>query len=140
MRASSTEFRGEVLAACDAQEGTRAIALRFNVSESWVRRIQQQRRETGQTLAEKKTLIAAEQDRPDVVEKRQQWSAPQAQIDPDSSQNDGLDDEYDKCLLKFDKLLLHCNQSARFRRPLRRENPVRVSCLLYEIPEKACHP
>jgi transposase len=41
-------FRCEVLAACDANEGTRVIAVRFNVSESWVRRIKQQRRETGQ--------------------------------------------------------------------------------------------
>jgi transposase len=37
-----------VLAACDANEGTQAVALRFKVSESWVRRIKQQRRETGQ--------------------------------------------------------------------------------------------
>ena len=44
----TTEFRGEVLAACDANEGTRLIAVRFKVSESWVRRIKQQRRETGQ--------------------------------------------------------------------------------------------
>ena len=44
----SREFRGEVLAACDANEGTQAVALRFNISESWVRRIKQQRRETGQ--------------------------------------------------------------------------------------------
>jgi transposase len=42
------EFRSEVLAACDANEGTRAIAVRFRVAESWVRRIKQQRRETGQ--------------------------------------------------------------------------------------------
>lgn len=48
MEAYPTEFRSEVLAACDANEGTRAIALRFKVSESWVRRIKQQRRETGQ--------------------------------------------------------------------------------------------
>ena len=48
MEAYSAELRGEVLAACDANEGTRAIALRFQVSESWVRRIKQQRRETGQ--------------------------------------------------------------------------------------------
>lgn len=48
MEAYSTERRGEVLAACDANEGTHAIALRFQVSESWVRRIKQQRRETGQ--------------------------------------------------------------------------------------------
>jgi transposase len=44
----STEVRAEVLAACDANEGTRVIAVRFDVSESWVRRIKQQRRETGQ--------------------------------------------------------------------------------------------
>lgn len=50
MKPYGAEFRGEVLAACDAKEGTRAIALRFNVSESWVRRIKQQRRETGQIV------------------------------------------------------------------------------------------
>jgi transposase len=43
----SKEFRREVLAACDAGEGTRAVALRFNVSESWVRRVKQERREQG---------------------------------------------------------------------------------------------
>lgn len=47
----SKEFRGEVLSACDAGEGTQAVALRFRVSESWVRRIKQQRRETGQIAA-----------------------------------------------------------------------------------------
>ena len=51
MKPYSDAFRGEVLAACDANEGTRAIAVRFKVSDSWVRRIQQQRRETGQTVA-----------------------------------------------------------------------------------------
>lgn len=48
MEAYSKEFRSKVLAACDANEGTRVIAVRFEVSESWVRRIKQQRRETGQ--------------------------------------------------------------------------------------------
>lgn len=48
MKAYSTEFRGEVLAACDANEGTRVIAVRFKVSQSWVRSIKQRRRETGQ--------------------------------------------------------------------------------------------
>ena len=48
MEAYPTDFRREILAACDAHEGTRVIALRFQVSESWVRRIKQQRRETGQ--------------------------------------------------------------------------------------------
>ena len=48
MEAYSKEFRRDVLAACDAGGGTREVALRFRVAESWVRRIKQQRRETGQ--------------------------------------------------------------------------------------------
>ncbi len=47
MRAYSKERRAEVLAACDAGEGTRSVALRFNCSESWVRRVKQERREQG---------------------------------------------------------------------------------------------
>ncbi len=47
MEAYSKEFRRDVLAACDAGEGTRLVALRFKVSESWVRRIKQERREQG---------------------------------------------------------------------------------------------
>ena len=34
MKAYSKEFRGEVLAACDAGTGTREVATRFRVSES----------------------------------------------------------------------------------------------------------
>ena len=49
MKAYSKEFRREVLAACDAGGGTREVATRFRVSESWVRRIKQQRREQGKT-------------------------------------------------------------------------------------------
>jgi len=48
MEAYSKEFRRDVLAACDAGGGTREVATRFRVAESWVRRIKQQRRETGQ--------------------------------------------------------------------------------------------
>ena len=48
MKPYNAEIRGEVLAACGTNEVRRAIALRLNVSESWLRRIQQQRRETGQ--------------------------------------------------------------------------------------------
>jgi len=48
MEAYGMEVRGEVLAACDRNEGTRVIALRFKVSESWIRRIKQRRRETGE--------------------------------------------------------------------------------------------
>jgi transposase len=53
MEAYDAEFRGAVLAACDTGEERRLIALRFEVSESWLRRIQQRRRETGQAAAKK---------------------------------------------------------------------------------------
>ena len=53
MKPYDADFRAQVLAACDAKEGTRAVALRFDVSESWVRRIKQQRRETGQVAPKK---------------------------------------------------------------------------------------
>ena len=45
----SKEFRREVLSMCDSGKGTREVALRFDVSESWVRRIKQERREQGKT-------------------------------------------------------------------------------------------
>ncbi len=45
----SKEFRREVLAACDSGMGTQEVALKFKVSESWVRRIKQERREQGKT-------------------------------------------------------------------------------------------
>lgn len=47
MEAYSKEMRRDVLAACDAGEGTRAVALKFGCSESWVRRVKQARRELG---------------------------------------------------------------------------------------------
>ena len=47
MKAYSKEMRRDVLAACDSGEETRAVALRFKVSESWVRRVKQDRRERG---------------------------------------------------------------------------------------------
>lgn len=43
----SKERRAEVLAQCDAGQGTREVALKFGVSESWVRRVKQERRERG---------------------------------------------------------------------------------------------
>ena len=49
MEAYPKKFRRQVLAACDAGGGTREVALRFDVSESWVRRIKQVRREQGKT-------------------------------------------------------------------------------------------
>ena len=45
MKPYSKEFRGEVLAACDRGRSTREVATHFNVSESWVRRVKQERRE-----------------------------------------------------------------------------------------------
>ena len=45
----SREMRRDVLAACDRGEGTRAVALQFKCSESWVRRVKQERRELGKT-------------------------------------------------------------------------------------------
>ena len=52
MKPVPAEVRAEVFAACDADEGTRVVAVRFKVSESWVRRIKQRRRETGQVAAQ----------------------------------------------------------------------------------------
>lgn len=54
MKAYSEEFRRDVLAARDAGESTHDVALRFKVSKAWVRRIVQQRRETGQVAPKKK--------------------------------------------------------------------------------------
>lgn len=48
MQAYSKEFRRDVLAECDAGQSTHEVALKFRISKSWVRRIKQQRRETGQ--------------------------------------------------------------------------------------------
>ncbi len=50
MEAYSPEFRLSVLAACDAGGNTRMVATQFRVSESWVRRIKQTRREEGRVL------------------------------------------------------------------------------------------
>jgi transposase len=47
MKAYSMDLRERVLAACDAGRGTRAVAAAFSVSEAWVRRLKQRRRETG---------------------------------------------------------------------------------------------
>lgn len=51
--AFSKELRRDVLRDCDAGLGTRAVALKYSVSESWVRRCKQQRRETGQVEAKR---------------------------------------------------------------------------------------
>jgi len=47
MKAYSIDFRRRVLAMCDKGRTTREVARAFDVSESWVRRIKQVRREQG---------------------------------------------------------------------------------------------
>ena len=46
-----TEMRMRILADCDAGMGTQAVALKYRVSESWVRRLKQRRRENGEISA-----------------------------------------------------------------------------------------
>ena len=43
----SIDLRQRVLKDCDAGMGTKAVAAKYTVSESWVRKLKQQRRETG---------------------------------------------------------------------------------------------
>ena len=49
MRAYSADLRQRVLADSDRGLGTRAVAAKYSVSESWVRRLKQRRREHGET-------------------------------------------------------------------------------------------
>jgi transposase len=48
MKPYSMDLRERVLAACDDGTGTAEAAETFGVSEAWVRRLKQRRRETGQ--------------------------------------------------------------------------------------------
>ena len=47
MKAYSMDLRKRVLAMCEAGRSTREVAGVFNVSEAWVRRLKQRRREDG---------------------------------------------------------------------------------------------
>ena len=49
MKALSVDLRTRVLEDCDAGLGTKAVAERYKVSPSWVRRLKQRRREEGRT-------------------------------------------------------------------------------------------
>jgi transposase len=49
VRAYSSDLRERVLADCDAGMSTAAVAAKYRVSASWVRRLKQRRRETGST-------------------------------------------------------------------------------------------
>jgi transposase len=48
MHAYSPDLRHRVLADCDRGLSTRAVATKYSVSESWVRRLKQRRRQTGE--------------------------------------------------------------------------------------------
>lgn len=48
MQAYSLDLRTRILADCDRGLSTRAVATKYAVSESWVRRLKQRRRETGE--------------------------------------------------------------------------------------------
>jgi transposase len=48
MRAYSPDLRQRILADCDRGMTTRALATQYSVSESWVRRLKQRRRQTGE--------------------------------------------------------------------------------------------
>ena len=48
MRAHSADLRGRVLADCDAALPTAEVAAKYRVSPSWMRRLKQRRRETGE--------------------------------------------------------------------------------------------
>ena len=49
MRAYSMDLRVRVLADCDAGMATAAVADKYSVSASWVRRLKQRRAATGET-------------------------------------------------------------------------------------------
>ena len=51
MHAYSADLRTRVLADCDRGLTTRTVATKYTVSEPWVRRLKQRRRETGETAA-----------------------------------------------------------------------------------------
>ena len=54
--AYSMDLRTRVLTDTDAGMGTRAVATKYRVSESWVRRLKQRRRESGEIAPRQRTL------------------------------------------------------------------------------------
>ena len=57
MRAYSSDIRSRVLEDCDGGLTTRAVALKYRVSESWVRRLKQRRRETGEVAPRRRAAF-----------------------------------------------------------------------------------
>ena len=66
MRAYSVDLRQRVIDDCDARMGTTAVAAKYSVSPSWVRKLKKQKRDTGSiepltaTPGPKPTLAAHE--------------------------------------------------------------------------------
>jgi transposase len=59
MKAYSMDLRERVLADCDAGMEVRQVAVKYRVSESWIRRLKQRRRESGE-VSPRKSGHAAE--------------------------------------------------------------------------------
>lgn len=59
MKAYSMDLRERVFADCDAGMEVRQVAVKYYVSESWIRRLKQRRRENGE-VASRKSGHAAE--------------------------------------------------------------------------------
>lgn len=59
MKAYSMDLRERVFADCDAGMEVRQVAVKYRVSESWIRRLKQRRRESGE-VAPRKSGHAAE--------------------------------------------------------------------------------
>src|SRR3569832_2226165 len=59
MKSYSMDLRERVLADCDAGQEVRQVAVKSRVSESWIRRLKQRRRESGEA-APRKSGHAAE--------------------------------------------------------------------------------
>lgn len=51
MKSYSVDLRTRILEDCDGGMTTRVVATKYRVSESWVRRLKQRRRETGEIAA-----------------------------------------------------------------------------------------
>ena len=57
MRPYSADLRERVLMDSDAGLTTRAVVLKYRVSESWVRRLKQRRRQTGEVAPRRRTAF-----------------------------------------------------------------------------------
>lgn len=56
MKAYSMDLRQRIFTDCDAGMGTRAVATKYRVSESWVRRLKQRRREQGEIAPRRRQM------------------------------------------------------------------------------------